>query len=351
MDAVVSKHRAAPVAAQPFLAADVGGTRARVALVAPGNGHGPEVLAYRTYACADFPRLSDLLRSFIRDNSTTAVRSCVLACAGQVVGDTVLNDNLAWPVSLAELRESLALDDVAALNDFEALGHALDGADDPGSELLCGPDAHGEGPILIIGPGSGLGAAVRLPEPLHARVLTSEAGQMDFAPSSERERDILDRLAPRCGYVPYERILSGPGLLTLYAVLCGLHGTAPRLTSPEAITAAAMGQRDGVAAETVDVFCAALGSFTGNLAMTFMAIGGVYLAGGFLPAIYGLLRKSSFVDRFLNKGSMRALLSRIPVRVIEQGRHGVLGAARWYLDGCSSGRPKRAFAVDGGVSG
>ncbi|HEX7731096.1 MAG TPA: glucokinase [Rhodanobacter sp.] len=349
--AIDHPDRQASVPTAPFLAADVGGTHARVALVraAPDEGHGVEVLAYRKFACADFPGLAELLQAFIDGDAPARapVRHCVLACAGQVVGDEVLNDNLAWPIRLPQLRLALALDDIAVLNDFEALGYALDGPLAQGGRHLCGPDAHAHGPILVVGPGTGLGAAVHVPGPAGGFVLTTEAGQMDFAPHSLREREVLARLAPDGGYVAVERIVSGPGLLTVYATLCGLQGETPKLATPEAVTAAAAACSDARAVEAVDMFCASLGSFTGSLAMAFMATGGVYLAGGFLSSMFGQLARSAFEERFLHGRSARALLSRVPVWVTEHGRHGVQGAARWYLARGMRGKaaPRHAAAA------
>ena len=334
---------------QPFLAADVGGTHARVALMraATDGKRDFEVLAYRKFTCADFPGLPELLTAFVEGDATLPVRRCVIACAGQVIDDAIVNDNLAWRVSLSQLREALAFDDVALLNDFEALGYALDGLKDTGSLLLCGPDACGDGPALVVGPGTGLGAAVRLASAAGVRVLASEAGQMDFAPGNAREREVLAYLAPSGDYVPYERILSGPGLLTLYTTLCALHGQPSRLATPEAVTTAACAGTDSDAVETVEVFCAALGSFVGNLAMAFMADGGVYLAGGVLPEMRKLLQHSRFVQRFLDKGGMREFLQRVPVRLIEHGRHGVVGAAHWYFDTYMRSPGRRRAMGDG----
>lgn len=334
MDAVVHHFEQREVASSRlFLAADVGGTHARVALMRAAwpAGRAPELLNYRTYACADYAGLPELLQAYVDEEVRGPVRQCVLACAGQLHGDEVLNDNLAWPVHPSRVRYALGLDEVAVLNDFEALGHALGALPAGSTRLLCGPDVAPRGATLVIGPGTGLGAAVRMEGPAGAWVLPSEAGQGDFAPHSVREREILAYLAPDGGYVPYERIVSGPGLLTLYTTLCHLRGQAPRLQTPQAVTAAAMAATDAEANEAAQVFCAALGSFAGSLAMTFTASGGVYLAGGFLHALFGLLERSEFVERFLHERSARAFLSRVPVRVMDHGRHGVLGAAAWYL--------------------
>ncbi|MBD8879452.1 glucokinase [Rhodanobacter sp. 7MK24] len=336
--AIDHPDRLAGIPTTPFLAADIGGTHARVALMraAHGESHGAETLAYRKFVCADYPNLSELLRAFI-DAEQAPVKHCVLACAGQPMGDEVANDNLAWPIRLSELRQVLALEDVAVLNDFEALGYALDGGLARGGRHLCGPGTHGHGPSLVIGPGTGLGAAARIPGPNGGLVVTTEAGQMDFAPNSIREREILAHLAPNGGYVEFERIVSGPGLLTTYEALCALCGESPKHTTPEAVTAAASACSDARAAEAVEIFCASLGSLAGNLALAFMATGGVYLAGGFLSSMFELLAHSAFEERFLHGRSAHALLSQVPVWVTEHGRHGVLGAARWYLRRNASG--------------
>lgn len=328
-------------AAQPFLAADVGGTHARVAVVraSPGRHHDVEILACRQLGYEDYPDLAELMQSFLAAEADVPVRRCVMACAGQVLGDRVIHDNLAWPIRLSRLRKSLGFDEVTALNDFEALGYALDGIRSSGGALLCGPDVQAKGATVVTGPGTGLGAAVRFPGRAGDIVVATEAGLMDFAPQTVEERAVLASVAPAGGYVPYERLVSGPGLLTLYRTLCGLHGDAPSLATPEAITAAARARVDRQAVAAVDMFCALLGSFVGNLAMLFMARGGVYLAGGFLSSIFDLLRQSRFGERFLHQRSVREFLARVPVRVIEHGQHGLLGAARWYLERMSGNPP------------
>ena len=341
--------RVAGITAIPFLAADIGGTHARVALMRASHSgtRGIETLAYRVFACADFSMLSELLQAFLDVDAQVPVKHCVLACAGQIMGDEVANDNLAWPIQLTQLRHALDLDEVAVLNDFEALAYALDGSLADGGRHLCGPDMHASGPTLVIGPGTGLGAAVHVPFPAGGFVLTTEAGQMDYAPNSLRERAVLAHLVPKGGYLPFEHIVSGPGLLTIYETLCALREDTPTLATPEAVTKAAVARGDARAVEAVELFCASLGSFTGNLAMSFMATGGVYLAGGFLSSIFELLKHSAFEERFLHGRSARAVLSHVPVWVTEHGHHGVQGAARWYLRHRMPGAQRQAVA--GGV--
>jgi glucokinase len=111
-----------------------------------------------------------------------------------------------------------------------------------------------------------------------------------------------------------------------------LRNESPSLDTPIQITAAAMHEDDFLAKLTLATFCELMGSFVGDLAMLYGASGGIWLAGGILPQIHEFLARSNFVERFLDKGRMRAFLERVPVRLMEHGQLGVIGAAGWYLD-------------------
>jgi glucokinase len=70
-----------------------------------------------------------------------------------------------------------------------------------------------------------------------------------------------------------------------------------------------------------------LGSAAGNLVLTSMAVGGVYLGGGIPPKILPALKQGPFLRAFMAKGRFSDLLSRIPVRVILNDKAALLGAA------------------------
>jgi len=314
----------------PFLAADVGGTHARIGLV-KASGSGVSVLAYRKYACADYPDLIAILRHFLDHEAKAKVDRCALAVAGYLMDGVVINYNLPWKVVMQDLRDALGFRELSFINDFEAVAHGARFIEPGKTLLLTGPEI-GNGPIVVVGPGTGLGSAVCIPGKKRATVLATEAGQTSLAPGTAREREVLSRLAQDDDYVSYERVLCGPGLKTLYGVLSAMRERKPALDSPETITAAALAGSDAVAVETLHMFCALLGSFVGNLAMLYSAKGGVYLTGGIVPGMRDFLVKSQFVERFLHKGRMRPFLERVPVRLMEHGQLGVIGAAGWCLD-------------------
>ena len=327
---------------QPFLAADVGGTHARIALVS-GRADGLQpvsVLHYHRYGCADWDSLTAMLQDFVAQLAHTShaavaagVRGCAVACAGYVLNDEIVNGNLPWRVSISDIRERLGIQRLTVINDFEAVAYAVQFIDAAETRpVIEAVQPKSSGPKLVMGPGTGLGSAVLLPGQPRAQVLATEAGQISLAPGNEREIEVLRLLGRDRPYVSVEDALSGPGLLKLYRALSELRGASPRWLTPAEVTAAAMEGHDPGAVETLDVFCGLLGSFVGDLALLYGASGGVYLAGGILPQIQPFLLASTFAERYFNKGVMRAWLQQIPVRLIEHGQLGVIGAAGWFLD-------------------
>jgi glucokinase len=320
-----------------LLAADVGGTHARVGLLSrrPDGASPVTVLRYQRYACAEWPSLTAVLQHFVTDlDAPAAIDQCVVASAGYVLDDAIVNDNLAWPVSIRDIRDSLALDSLAIINDFEAVAWATQFLSDADTLPVIEASAPRQpGPVLVMGPGTGLGSAVLLPGQPHATVLATEAGQIALAPGNEREIEILRLFARERSHVSFECALSGPGLRNLYRAVCTLRGSDAVLDEPNAITHGALVRSDAAAVEALEVFCGLLGSFVADLVLLYGARGGVFLAGGILPQIRQLLLASSFRERFFNKGVMRPFLQQVPVRLMEHGQHGVIGAAGLAIAG------------------
>jgi glucokinase len=316
----------------PFLAADVGGTHVRVARVQASSdpAHPVQLLEYRKFRNADYPGLSAILSAFIADGERPA--HCVVATAGYAREDgTVITANVPWPLSARQIERDLGLEAVYIVNDFEAVAYAAAQVDASGVLQLTGPATAPRGPTLVVGPGTGLGAALWIPTAHGAVVLATEAGQPTLAVSTELEMAIVRQMQRELAHVSVEHALSGPGLMNLYRALCAIEGQPAVLATPDAITAAAVSNQDVLARQSLEVFCGLLGSTIGDMALQYGAQGGVYLAGGILPQIREFLLNSTFVARYLNKGPMREALERIPVKVVEHGQLGVIGAASWYL--------------------
>lgn len=325
---------AAP-AALPFLAADIGGTHARVGLVqAPGRDERRiQLLRYTLYACAEHAGLGAILADFVRGLDAPP-QQAVVACAGYVLDGRVIHANLPWPVDIAAIRDEAGLERLDVINDFEAVAYAACGIPDEAAQILQAgdPAAQATRPRLVLGPGTGLGAALCVPVDGRVTVVGTEAGQAAFAPGSALELDLLARMQREHGHVSLEHLLSGPGLVRIYRALCDMAGCSPGFDLPAEISNAAQQGADEQARLALEVFCGALGSAVGDLVLSTGAIGGVDLAGGILSHLRSVLPASDFIERMLAKGTMRGQLERVPVRLIEHGQLGVIGAARWRLE-------------------
>ena len=64
------------------------------------------------------------------------------------------------------------------------------------------------------------------------------------------------------------------------------------------------------------MFCSLLGSVAGNLALTFYAQGGVFIAGGIVPRFADRLAESDFRTQFESKGRYQSYLRDIPIHII-----------------------------------
>jgi glucokinase len=335
---VAAQSRDSVAANTPFLSADVGGTHARVALIdwredmASGDNR-IHVLHYRKFACADYPGLTAILREFVASIDGHKIAQACIASAGYLLGDVLINANLPWQVSISAIRRELALEQLSIINDFEAVAYATHFHATDDSILIAGQDPMRlDQPRLVVGPGTGLGAAVLFPREPRPGLLGTEAGHAGLTACSALELQIVQRIGQGAHHVASEHILSGPGLVTLYRTLGDIRGLPSPFSTPAQITTAALARSNALANESVDVFCAWLGSVVGDLVLTYGAHGGVFLAGGVLPQIVPLLQRSAFAERFYAKGMMREVLEQTPVRLIEHGQLGVTGAAHWFLD-------------------
>jgi glucokinase len=317
----------------PLLAADVGGTHVRVGLLRPDAPESPSsVLDYRKYRGADFPGLSEILATFLREAGQPPVRHGIVASAGHALEDgRVIAGNLPWPLLIEHTRRSLDFQSLHLVNDFEAVAYAAPQM--PANEILhlCGPrTATRRGPALVIGPGTGLGAALWIPTPDGEVILATEAGQATLTATTETELAVLRELRRQHAHVSIEHLISGPGLLTLYRTLAALRASPATQQTPEAVARAGLAHKDVVAREALLVFADLLGGILGDMALLYGVQQGIYLAGGFLPQLGPLILESHFVERFLAKGHMRPALEQIPIKIVEHGQLGVMGAAIWW---------------------
>jgi glucokinase len=332
------------------LVADVGGTNVRIALTALNGSRPHRLLEPRYYRTADFTGVVDVTLNYL-SQVRTQPRVAAFALAGIVRGEQVSITNCAWDFSIAEARQRLSLEQLFAVNDFAAIGWALPELEGKDQVALGGewkPGLPADGTVAVLGPGTGLGvSAVQLD---HGRpmVFATEGGHIAVAPGNDEEMRVLRCLQQRFGHVSYERVLSGPGLSNLYAILCSLNSYEVGDTSPESITRRAAQGGDPMSLRAVDLFCEWLGAFSGDAALMLGAWDGVYLAGGLVTALLDPLRRGIFRQRFEEKGRLSQALTGVPTVAIVRSDLGLVGAAKalrqFVSDGATGGQSPASVA-------
>lgn len=298
--------------AERTILGDVGGTNVRFAVLTDGELGPIERMAVRDYA--HFAAALDVFLTHQIDRA--AIRRAIFGAAGVVDGDRCALTNNPWVVDAAELRGHFGLTRIHIVNDFEALGWSLPHLTGDDVAKMGGGAPLADAPMVVLGPGTGLGVAVHVPREKGAWVLHSEGGHATLASGSQREDAIIDKLRHQFGHVSAERVLSGPGLENLYRAIGSIDAPSAPDRSATAITQAALEGTCATSRATLDTFCAMLGDVAGNFALSFGAQGGVYIAGGIVPHIGDYLTRSQFRARFDAKGRMRRYVATIPVYLI-----------------------------------
>jgi glucokinase len=295
----------------PRLLGDVGGTGARFAWIAEA---GAPLVVLAGAAGPPAPGIEAAIRGVLEANRLPLPASCALGVAAPMTGDRIEMTNRAWTFSVADLRRSLGVARLLVLNDFAALGHALDGLQPGDVRPVGGGGVVAGASMALLGPGTGLGVGGRMRTAEGTTVLVGEGGHATLAAGDEREAQLIALLRRRLGHVSAENVLSGPGLAHLHVAVCELDGHPSAPLDARRIVAGAAA--DPACAATVDLFFALLGAFAGDLALTLGAQGGVYIAGGIVSRLGDAIDRSTFRERFEAKGRRRAYLEAIGTSVI-----------------------------------
>jgi glucokinase len=319
------------------LLADIGGTNARFALM---NGREIEVIDH--LKVADFPGVTDAITTFLQRRAPhRKPDAAVLGVAGPVEDNCCTITNSRWLIDSAKLKQAFGFDAVKLLNDFEAVAWSLPELQPQDVYPLGEQRGIAGAPMLVLGPGTGFGAACLFSPEGSAFAAVTEAGHATLPATSDREEQVIAHLRHRFNHVSIERILSGAGLENLYQALASINGVTVPTRDAAAITRAALDGSCGISQATLDMFCSFLGAVAGDLALTFAARGGVHIAGGIVPRFAARLFRSSFRRQFESKGRLESFLRDIPTSVVIRPDESFIGLKAFFhhkMAG-SQGRP------------
>lgn len=318
---------------------DVGGTKTSLALVTDDKGP-LRLWAVQHYANADYGGLGGVVEAYLKDQRKKVDRAC-FAVAGPVLDARVALTNLGWTVDAEALRAGFGWDDVALINDLEGLGHAIAVLDDGDLAILKPGTPRPQGVVAVLALGTGLGAAYLAWDGSRMRPHASEAGHAAFAPANARQRALLKYLHAQHPHVSVERVCSGQqGVPNLYRFLKYLGGSESQslrqrldvaVDPTPVIVEAGFETSDALCRETLALLVEILGGVAGDLALAYLARGGVYLGGGLVPKLLPLLKGDGFAAAFTAKGRFEALLQEVPVYAVLNPEASLLGTAHYAL--------------------
>lgn len=316
------------------LAGDIGGTKTRLA-ICEVSGAQLQTLTEHSYPSQEYSALEDVIGAFLDTHEHRPQAAC-FGVAGPVRDAESRITNLPWHISAAAITNRFRLRRASLLNDLEATAWGIQALGEADFHTLNPGRAHAAGNAAVIAAGTGLGEAGLCRAGDRLQPFGTEGGHTDFSPGSELEIELLRYLKARHTHVSWERVVSGPGLVTLHDFLCRHHTAPPpdwlqaEMQSGDpaaAITAAAQSGRDARCVAALELFVHLYGVESGNLALKIMATGGFYIGGGIAPKILPSLVGGGFMTAFCAKGRMRPLLEQMPVRVILNDRTALFGPA------------------------
>jgi glucokinase len=305
-----------------ILVCDVGGTRTRLALAAQANGAWTLSSLVETRTTPDVLAKVARYAQDVRGNARPEpITAAAFGGAGPVRADGCIDlTNAGVCLDPAALAKAAGVGRAVVVNDFRAIAEAVPFL--PRDSLVpCGGGTGVAGdPVVVLGPGTGLGATIGAMGPGGWHALQGEGGHTDLAPVDDEELEVWSRLRREHGRVSAESVLSGPGLERLYAAIAGR-----ALPAPEIDAAAWRGEPE--AAKAHALFTRWLGRVAGNLALIAGARGGVYLAGGILPRWGGRFDVAAFRRAFEDKAPYTRWLAAIPTTLVVHPYPGLIGLA------------------------
>ena len=292
---------------------------------------------------------------FFHFNLTAPPFACI-GVAGPVLNDAANMTNLRWRLDARALEQRHGFTRARLLNDLVATALFVPCL---GSTSLgdINTGAPRPGPLAVIAPGTGLGEAFLVPRPGGGWLpCASEGGHVSFAPRNAEQMDLLAFMLQQQDHVSVEDVCSGRALPRLFAFM-GTRHTVPDWLDREieqaedptpVIVAAAQraveGKRVcGVAVQTMRLLCDILADEAANLVLKSLAVGGVYLGGGFALRLRPFLRPEQFL-RIFTRNQKSSLLTQTPVHFILDKNAALHGAAEYGLRVLARSRQHEAAA-------
>jgi glucokinase len=317
-----------------ILAGDIGGTKTNLGVYIWGEGR-PRPVIFESFSSRDAPDLESIVTRFLKNRPASISGAC-FGVPGPVFNGRVRTTNLPWIVSEDRIQKRFGWPRVRLVNDVTLTATAIPLLRTREVHALNRARVRKDRNMALVAPGTGLGMAMLVFRNGEYIPVPSEGGHGNFAPASEAEIRLWRYLNKQWGHVSIERVVSGPGLVHIYTWLkkSGLYREPAYMarmikdTDPAAaITRGALEYRGPICRKALEIFVSILGRVCGDLCLTGLTTGGLYLGGGIPPRILPAIKSGGFMRAFTDKGRFKGIMEKIPVRVILNDKAALLGAA------------------------
>lgn len=308
----------------PVLIGDIGGTNARFQIIERPDG---DVIEFDPVRTADFESLEDSISDSVLSGTDIQPKSAIIAAAGPITADGLNLTNCHWNILPQRFLQLATFNQLILMNDFEAQALALPCLQPADGVILGDGNLHGDNHYTkaVLGPGTGLGVGLLVRAGGKWIPVAGEGGHVDLGPRTAREAEIWAHLKTVDGRISAEQVICGDGLINLYQACCAVDAVNAQLQSPADISIAAVQDENKQATEALSLFCTTLGRIAGDLAITSMAKGGVYIGGGIAQKILPFLQASEFRNNFEDKAPHSELMRGIATIIVTHPLPALLG--------------------------
>lgn len=302
---------------QVSIIADIGGTNTRVALSRGMNVDQSSILKFKN---KDYDGLANILKNYLEKTGANPDSACA-AIAGPVRDGVGRMTNLDWVIDRELLQTATGAKSTSVINDLQAQGHALGHlAAENVDTIHTGDEGNAHAARLVVGVGTGMNAAAVFRTDLETLVPPAEVGHTDLPTPTAELRAFADFMIARNGFCSNEELLSGRGLTDAYEFI-----SREKIEASDVMARCA--EDDPNAIKTIQLFCYGFGCVVGNLALSNLPFGGIYLIGGVSRAVAPYMQKHGFIDGFTSKGRFSEFMQQFPVRVVHDDFAALTGMA------------------------
>ncbi|GAB5362122.1 hypothetical protein AAMO2058_000771200 [Amorphochlora amoebiformis] len=327
-----------------YIVGDIGGTKSRLRMYMSDNSLASEVeLASKTYPSQEYSSLTSIIQLFLDENSDKirgGAKTCVMAVAGPVELNRCYMPNTGWTLDGSKMQQDLAIPKVVLMNDFMGVGYGILGLNSSDYHVIQDRPCNPCGPIVVYGPGTGLGQAFLTFANNEYTVWPSEGGHADWAPRTNQEMRLWHFLKARIrqrarergseikvDHVSQERVISGTGIADLYDFYRGEYPEyvdrkieEKMLTMDKsAVVSIHGGNNDNfVCRKVMRQWAVSFGQAVGDLALSYLPTGGIYIAGGVTPKNLKILNETNFTKWVNAKGRLSKTMESIPIFVVKE---------------------------------